>query len=57
MKFRPLTDEQWRYIEPLLPPQPRAEEGKPRAGQRRAIDTILYVLKISNPWNDLPKEY
>jgi len=55
MKFRPLTDEQWRYIEPLLPP--RAEEGKPRADDRRTIDAILYVLKISIPWNDLPKEY
>jgi transposase len=55
MKFRPLTDEQWRYIEPLLPP--RAKEGKPRADDKRIIDAILYVLKISNPWNDLPKEY
>jgi transposase len=55
MKFRPLTDEQWRYIEPLL--RPRAEEGKPRADDRRTIDAILYVLKISNPWNDLPKGY
>jgi transposase len=38
-------------------PQPRAKEGKPRADDKRIIDAILYVLKISIPWNDLPKEY
>jgi transposase len=53
MKFRPLTDEQWRYIEPLLPP--RAKEGKPRADDRRTIDAILYVLKTGIYWNGLSK--
>jgi len=58
MKFRPLTDEQRRHIEPLLPlSQPCAEEGKPRADRRRTIDAILYVLKTGIPWNDLPKKY
>jgi len=55
MKFKPLTDAQWKYIEPLLPPH--AKEGKPRADDRRTIYAILYVLKTGIPWNDLPKEY
>lgn len=55
MKFRPLTDEQWEYIAPLLPPH--AKEGKPRADDRQTISAILYVLKTGTPWNDLPKEY
>ena len=55
MRFRPLTDEQWGYIEPLLPPH--AREGKPRADDRTTIDAILYVLKTGMPWNDLPEEY
>ncbi len=55
MKFRALTDEQWEYIQPLLPP--RAKEGKPRADDRRTINAILYVLKTGIPWNDLPEEY
>lgn len=45
----------WKFIEPLVPPP--AEEGRPRAGDRRTIDGILYVLKTGIPWNDLPKEY
>ena len=55
MKFRPLTDEQWEYIEPLLPP--KAKEGKPRADDRQTTNAILYVLKTGTPWNDLPEEY
>ena len=55
MKFKPLTDEQWKYIEPLLPPPEK--EGKPRADDRRTINAILYVLKTGTPWNDLPEEY
>jgi transposase len=55
MKFRELTDEQWEYIRPLLPPP--AREGKPRADDRRTINAILFVLKTGIPWNDLPKDY
>lgn len=55
MKFKPLTDEQWEYIQPLLPPH--AKEGKPRADDRQTINAILYVLKTGTPWNDLPGEY
>ena len=53
MKFRSLTDEQWEYIEPLLPPPEK--EGKPRADARQTINAILYVLKTGIPWNDLPE--
>ena len=45
----------WRFIEPLVPPP--AEEGRPRADDRRTVDGILYVLKTGIPWNDLPKDY
>jgi transposase len=55
MRFECMSDEMWRFIEPLVPP--RAEEGRPRADDRRTIDGILYVLKTGIPWNDLPKEY
>ncbi|MDG6925065.1 MAG: transposase [Nitrososphaerota archaeon] len=55
MRFEPMTDEQWDYIQSLLPPH--AEEGKPRADDRRTINAILYVLKMGIPWNDLPEEY
>lgn len=55
MEFEKLTDEQWGYIEPLLPKQ--AWTGRPRADDRRTINGVLFVLKTGIPWNDLPKEY
>lgn len=55
MKFRELSDEQWGFIRPLLPPA--AREGRPRADDRRTINAILYVLTTGCRWMDLPKEY
>ncbi|MDG7013006.1 MAG: transposase [Nitrososphaerota archaeon] len=55
MKFKSLTDEQWEYIEPILPPL--GKEGKPRADDSTTTNAILYVLKTSIPWNDLPGQY
>lgn len=55
MKFKTLTDEQWEYVQPLLPPHPK--EGKRRADDRQTINAILYVLNRGIRWNDLPEEY
>ena len=50
-----LTDRQWVFIEPLLPPSART--GRPRADDRRTIEGILYVLTTGCRWQDLPREY
>jgi transposase len=50
-----LTDKQWVFIHPLLPPPART--GRPRADDRRTIEGILYVLITGCPWQDLPREY
>ena len=50
-----LTDRQWVFIQPLLPP--RARTGRLRADDRRTIDGILYVLITGCRWQDLPREY
>lgn len=55
MEFRELTDEQWQFIEPLLPSY--AREGRPRADDRRTINAILYVLITGCRWMDLPERY
>ena len=49
-----LTDEQWAVIRPLLPPQART--GRPRADDRRTLNAILWILKTSARWCDLPRE-
>lgn len=50
-----LTDRQWAFIQPLLPPP--AQTGRPRADDRRTIEGILYVLITGCRWQDLPREY
>jgi transposase len=49
-----LSDEQWRQIEPHLPPDVR---GKARVDDRRVISGILHVLKSGCRWCDCPPEY
>jgi transposase len=50
-----LTDSQWAYIQPFLPPPART--GRPRAGDRRTVEGIIYVLITGCRWQDLPREY
>jgi transposase len=50
-----LSDSQWAFIKPLLPPPART--GRPRANDRRTIDGILYILITGCRWQDLPREY
>jgi transposase len=50
-----LTDSQWAFIQPLLPPLART--GRPRADDRRTIEGILYILITGCRWQDLPREY
>jgi transposase len=50
-----LTDGQWDFIRPLLPPPART--GRPRADDRRTIESILYVLITGRRWQDLLREY
>lgn len=50
-----LTNEQWAFIQLLLPPPART--GRPRADDRRTVEGILYVLITGCRWQDLPREY
>jgi transposase len=50
-----LTDGQWAFIQPLLPPPART--GRPRANDRRTIESSVYLLITGCRWQDLPREY
>jgi len=53
MEFRELTDKQWAFIQPLLPPLART--GRPRADDRRIIHGILSVRITGCRWPDRPR--
>jgi putative transposase len=50
-----LTDEQWRLIEPMIPPERRG--GRHRSVDvRRVLDGILYLLRTGCQWRSLPRD-
>ena len=55
MKFAELSDKQWEFIKPHIPPQPIV--GRKRADDRKTINGILYVLITGCRWRDMPQIY
>jgi transposase len=56
MRRHELSDEQWAKLAPLLPPQ-RPATGRPAKDHRTIINGILWLLKTSAPWRDLPERF
>ena len=53
-----LTPQQWRLVQPLLPPRPPPNSrGRPSADYRNVIEAILWKLTNDRPWVDLPASY
>jgi transposase len=56
-----LTDEQWKQIEPLLPPpklrSKGRKRGRPPKGNRQVLEGILWILKTGARWRDLPRDF
>jgi putative transposase len=50
-----LTDERWRLIEPLLPPE--KDGGRPReVDLREVVNGIFYLVKTGIPWRFVPHD-
>jgi transposase len=54
-----LTEEQWKIISNILPPDATREDkrGRPWSDRRAAFDGILWILRTGAPWKDLPERY
>jgi transposase len=51
-----VSDELWRAIEPLIPPEPpKPKGGRPRVPDRACLTGIIFVLKTGLPWEYLPQ--
>jgi transposase len=50
-----LTEQQWRQLEPHLPPNPH--HGHAYVGHRHVINGILWRLRTGAPWRDIPPRY
>jgi transposase len=53
-----VSDELWKQIEPLLPPEPEPSPlgGRPRVMNRQVFTGVVFVLRTGIPWQALPTE-
>ncbi len=51
-----MTDAQWRWLEPHLPPE-KPWTGRPNEDHRRILNGILWIDRTGAPWRDLPQRY
>jgi putative transposase len=53
-----VNDELWEIIQSILNElDPPAATGRPRTGQREALDGIIYVMRSGCQWNQLPEQF
>jgi transposase len=52
-----LSDEQWKRLEPLLPPERSGKKGHPYRPHRPVLNGILWVQRTGAPWEALPARY
>lgn len=52
-----IPDAMWALVEPLLPARKKHPLGchNPRADDRKAMNTIAFVLRTATPWHQIPK--
>ena len=51
-----LTDDEWAYVEPLLPPA-KPGGGKRRTDMRAVMNGVMYILSTGCQWRYLPKDF
>jgi transposase len=51
-----LTDHEWSYIEPLIPPAKRGGR-KREVNVREVMNGVMYVLSTGCQWRALPKDF
>ncbi|GAC1608494.1 MAG: IS5 family transposase [Aquirhabdus sp.] len=50
-----LRDDQWKKLEPLLPGK-AGDPGRTGKDNRQFIEAVLWIVRTSSPWRDLPSE-
>ena len=51
-----LTDDEWAYVKPLLPPA-KPGGGKRRTDMRAVMNGVMYLLSTGCQWRYLPKDF
>ena len=51
-----LTDDEWAYVEPLIPPA-KPGGGKRRTDMRGVMNGVMYILSTGCQWRYLPRDF
>lgn len=57
MRRHEITEEQWKRIKNILPPERKKQGGRPAKDNRQMINAMLYWLNTGVPWRDLPERF
>jgi transposase len=52
-----LSEEEFAFLRPLLPPERSGRKGKPYRSHRDVLNGIFWILGTGAPWRDLPERY
>jgi transposase len=59
-KWERITDEQWAFLEKLIPVIPRRADGRGRPQEhddRSVLNGVLWILRTGASWGDLPDRF
>src|SRR5215210_1666258 len=52
-----LSDAEWAYLKPCLPPPKKRGRGRPKVhSPRKILNAVFYLLKSGCPWRLLPRD-
>ena len=57
MRRHELSDNQWKRIKDILPPERKPQGGRPAKDNRLVLNAIIYWLNTGVPWRDLPERF
>lgn len=52
-----LSEAEFAWLAPLLPPERSGRKGKPWRSHRDVLNGIFWILGTGAPWRDLPERY
>ena len=52
-----LSEEEWKHIESLLPPERTGKRGRPAKDNRTMLNGMVWLARSGASWRDLPERY
>lgn len=52
-----LTDDEWKRILDLLPPENIGKQGRPQKDNHVILNRMVWIARSGAPWRDFPEQY